>query len=93
MDLEKAVRDIIIEVPVDAYFDVHTVVEKLLQEHDEVYITNIGQYTSAPQYHSKISTVIGMNKDIAELAGKSYSKNIHDKYNECNLFKRLKMTA
>jgi len=90
MDLEKAVREIISGVPSDAFFDVHTVVEKLLQEHDDVYLMNIGHYTSAAQYHSKISAIIAQETDIAERAGDSFSKNIHDKFSECHLFKRKK---
>jgi len=88
MDLEKAVREIISGVPSDAFFDVHTVVEKLLQEHDDVYLMNIGHYTSAAQYHSKISAIIAHETDIAERVGDSFSKNIHDKFSECHLFKR-----
>jgi len=90
MDLEKAVREIISGVPSDAFFDVHTVVEKLLQVHDDVYLMNIGNYTSAAQYHSKISSIIAQETDIAEKAGDSFSKNIHDKFSECHLFKRKK---
>jgi len=90
MDLEKTVRQIIGGVPAGVYFDVHTIVEKLLQEHDDVYMANIGNYTSASQYHSKISSVIAQATDIAEKAGNSYSKNIHDKFSECHLFKSIK---
>ena len=87
MDLEKAVRDIITGIPSDAYFDVHTVIQKLLQEHDDVYLMNVGHYTSAAQYHSKISGIIA-ETGIVDKAGNSFSKNIHDKFSECHLFKR-----
>ena len=90
MDLEQAVRDIISGVPAEVFFDVHTVVEKLLQEHDDVYLMNIGNYTSAAQYHSKISSIIAHEDDIAEKVGDCYSKNIHDKFSECHLFRRKK---
>jgi len=93
MELEKIVRDIITDIPTNAFFDVHTIVEKLLQEHDETYLMNIGNYTNASQYHSKISAIIAQNSDIAEKAGDSYSKNIHDKFSECHLFKRKKHQA
>jgi histone H3/H4 len=86
--LEKAIRSIISGIPADSFFDVHMVIQKLLQEHDEVYLVNIGKYTSAAQYHAKISSIIGADIDLAECAGKSYSKNIHDKFSECNIFKR-----
>jgi len=88
MDLEKAIREMIFSIPLGMYFDVHTVVEKLLQEHDDVYLTNVGHYTSAAQYHSKISSLIAHDTDIVEKAGNSYSKNIHDKFSECHLFRR-----
>ena len=90
MDLEKAIREIISGIPADVYFDVHTVTQKLLQDHDDVYLSNIGHYTSAGQYHAKISTLIGQDTDIVQKVGNSYSKNIHDKFSECHLFKRIK---
>ena len=87
MEMEKTVRDIIIGIPSDMYFDVHTIVEMLLQEHDEVYLTNVGHYTSAAHYHSKISTIVAENTDIVERIGNSFSKNIHDKFTDCHLFR------
>jgi len=91
--LERAIRNIIVGIPIDAFFDVHMVIQKLLQEHDEEYLANIGNYTSAAQYHAKISTIIGTDTDLVESIGKSYSKNIHDKFSECNLFKRKSKTS
>ncbi|MDR0513473.1 MAG: hypothetical protein LBG93_10335 [Treponema sp.] len=90
MSLGKTVRDIVQSIPCEVAFDVHTVVEKLLQEHDEIYLANIGHYGSAAQYHAKISSVIAQNADLADQIGNSYSKNIHDKFSECHLFRRKK---
>jgi len=90
MELEKAVREIISGIPAGVYFDVHTIVERLLQEHDEAYLMSVGNYTSAAQYHSKISAIIAHELDLVEKAGDSYSKNIHDKFSECHLFRRKK---
>ncbi|MCL1818474.1 MAG: hypothetical protein FWG35_06045 [Spirochaetaceae bacterium] len=90
MDLEKAIRHIVSGIPVGTFFDVHTVTQKLLQDHDDVYLANTGNYTSAAQYHSKISTIIAQETDKVEKAGNSFSKNIHDKFSECHLFKRIK---
>ena len=89
MNLETAIRKTIGTMPSGAYFDVHTVIQKLLQEHDDVYLMKVGHYTSAAQYHSKISAIIGQDSDIVEKVGNSYSKNIHDKFSECHLFKRI----
>ena len=88
MDLENAIRNIISGIPAGTFFDVHTITQKLLQDHDDVYLANIGNYTSAALYHSKISGIIAQETDKVEMAGKSYSKNIHDKFSECHLFKR-----
>ena len=88
--LEKTIHEILFDIPLGMFFDVHTVVEKLLQEHDDVYLTNVGHYTSAAQYHSRISAIIAHETDLVEKAGNSYSKNIHDKFSECHLFKRKK---
>ncbi|MCL2232293.1 MAG: OmpA family protein [Treponema sp.] len=90
MELEKAIREIIGGIPAGAHFDVHTVVEKLLQEHDETYLMSVGNYTSAAQYHSKISAIIAHEVELVEKVGDSYSKNIHDKFSECHLFRRKK---
>jgi len=88
MELERVIRKLLLDIPAGLFFDVHVIVEKLLQEHDGVYLTNVGQYTSAAQYHAKISTIISQNTALVEMAGKSYSKNIHEKFSECHLFKR-----
>jgi hypothetical protein len=88
MDLEKAIREIITKIPAETFFDVHTITQMLLQEHDNVYLSNIGNYTSAAQYHSKISTIIAHENDLVDKTGISFSKNIHDKFSECHLFRR-----
>ena len=87
-NLENAIREIILYIPLGAFFDVHTIVEILLQQHDEVYLTNVGNYTTAAQYHSRISFIIAHYADLVEKEGDSYSKNIHDKFSECHLFRR-----
>ncbi|MCL2792013.1 MAG: hypothetical protein FWD87_02880 [Spirochaetaceae bacterium] len=90
MDLEQAVKKIISGIPHDTFFDVHAVIQKMLQEHDEAYLMSVGNYTNAAHYHSKISAIIAHNADLAEKVGNSYSKNIHDKFSECHIFKRKK---
>ena len=89
MNLEKTIREIISGIPSGTFFDLHTVVLKMLKEHDEVYLSNTGGHTSIAQYHSKISSIVGQITDLVEIAGNSYSKNIHDKFSECHLFKRI----
>ena len=88
MELEKSIREIISAVPGGDYIDLHTIVSRLLQLHDEIYFTNIGNYTTAAQYHSKISSIVTDMTDIVELVGKSYSRNIHFNFSECNIFRK-----
>jgi len=90
MEMENAIREIISAVPAGDYFDLHTIVSRLLQTHDEIYFVHIGNYTNAAQYHSKISSIVANMTDIVELVGKSYSRNIHFNFSECNLFRKKK---
>ncbi|MCL2381523.1 MAG: hypothetical protein FWC64_08000 [Treponema sp.] len=86
-DMKKAIRDIISGIPLGAYFDVHAVIQKMLQEHDDVYLMNVGNYTTAAHYHSRISAIIA-ETGMVDKAGNSCSKNIHAKFSECHLFRR-----
>jgi len=90
MEMENAIREIISAVPAGNYFDLHTIVSRLLQTHDEIYFAHIGNYTNAAQYHSKISSIVANMSDVVELVGKSYSRNIHFNFSECNLFRKKK---
>ena len=90
MTLEIAIRQILSGIPADHYVDVHTIIQLMLQDHDDVYITNVGNYTAASQYHSKISSIIAQETDLVEMIGNSYSRNIHYKFGENHLFRRKK---
>jgi len=88
-ELRNTILEIIFCIPAGAYFDVHTVVKMLLQQYDNVYLKNIGNYTSAEDYHARISDIVGHYTNMTERVGKAYSKDIHKKFGECYLFRRL----
>jgi len=90
MELEDAIREIVSPIPAGDYVDLHTIVSRLLQTHDDIYFANIGNYQTAGQYHSKISSIVAEMTDVVELVGKSYSRNIHFNFSECNIFKKKK---
>ena len=88
--LEKAVKKIIMEIEPGRYFDTHTIILLLFKNYHDVYLTSIGNYTTTKTYHSAISKMVGANKELAELAGNSFSKNVFDHFSECHLWYRKK---
>ena len=88
--LEKTVRKIINSIEPGCYFDTHTVILLLLQKNHDEYLLGAGNHASTKPYHSTISKIIKKNDDLAEEAGKSYSKNVLDHFSECHLWLRKK---
>jgi hypothetical protein len=86
--LENTIRGIIKPIAAGYYFDTHTVIALLIQQYNDVYLLNTGNYTATDQYHSKISTLIGSNSDMVDSVGKAYSKNVLDNFSECNIWIR-----
>jgi len=86
--LEKAIRKIIQSIELGYYFDTHTVISLLLQKHHDVYLLGSKNYTSTRLYHAAISNMVKSNKDLIKDIGKAFSKNVHDNFNECHLWKR-----
>jgi hypothetical protein len=88
--LEKAIREIIVSIPSGLYFDSHTVIFMLLQQYSDEYLCGVRHYNTTETYHSEISKNVGSNGDLVEDTGTdAYSKNIHDKFTECRLWKRV----
>jgi hypothetical protein len=87
--LEKAIREIIESIKPGWYFDSHTVIFLLLQEHSDEYLSGAEGYTSTELYHSEISKIVQSNSDLVEDTGKeACSKNIRDNFTECRLWLR-----
>jgi hypothetical protein len=87
--LKDAIREIIESINPGWYFDSHTVIFLLLQEHSDEYLSGAEGFASTELYHSGISKIVQSNSDLIEDTGMEvYSKNIHDNFSECRLWLR-----
>jgi hypothetical protein len=88
-ELKDAIREIIKSIKQGFYFDSHTVIFMLLQKHSDEYLLGARTYTTTETYHSEISKIVQSNSDLVEDTGKeACSKNIHDEFSECRLWRR-----
>ena len=87
IQLETCVRNIVRdEVPFNHLFDSHMVIQRMLQQYPDEYISNVGTYTTILQYHGRIAQEIGkLEGTLIERMGRSYSQNTKN-----NFSKRLK---
>jgi hypothetical protein len=89
-ELKDAIRKIIKSIKRGYYFDSHTVILMLLQKHHDTYLLGSKRHKTTDLYHSAISRMVKGNKDLVEDSkGESFSKNVHDNFNECHLWKRI----
>ena len=86
--LEKEIKKIIQSIKLGYYFDAHTVISLLLQKHHDVYLLGSKNYTSTRLYHAAISRMVKANTGLVKNIGKSYSKNVLDKFSGCHLWQR-----
>jgi len=88
-ELKDAIRGIIEQrIKQGYYFDSHTVISLLLQEHHDTYLLGFGSYTSTELYHSAISRMV-KDSNLVDDIGESFSKNVLDNFSECHLWKRI----
>ena len=89
-ELKETIRKIIEQrIKQGYYFDSHTVILMLLQDHHDTYLFGFEGHKTTELYHSAISRMVKQNSDLVEDIGESFSKNVHDNFNECHLWKRI----
>jgi len=87
--LEKEIKKIIRSIESGYYFDTHTVILLLLQNHHDIYLSGFENYKTTKLYHAAISKMVKSNGDLVEDIGESFSKNVLDNFSECHLWKRI----
>ena len=88
-ELKDAIREIIEQrIKQGYYFDSHTVILLLLQNHHDTYLLGFEGHKTTELYHSEISKMIKQNSDLVEDIGEAFSKNVLDNFNECHLWRR-----
>lgn len=92
--MKTAIRSFIDnEVKTGQYFDSHTVIEYLIQNHANLYLQGAGGKNTVETYHGRIAKIIdnlldNNNNKIANNIGIAISKNIKDKFSECHLWQK-----
>ena len=87
-ELKEATREIIESIGQGYYFDTHTVILLLLQEHHDTYLSGFGSNTTTELYHAAISGMVKSNGDLVEDIGEAFSKNVLDNFSKCHLWRR-----
>jgi len=88
--MENIVKNIIAEIQSGYFFDAHFVISKLVEEHSDDYLSEYRGGSTA-SYHGYLARLIkGFEGTLVEQQeGMSWSKNIHNNYSDCSLWKRL----
>jgi len=71
------------EIRKGCVFDAHSIIEYLIQNHSDVYLSSYRNGWTTAFYHSEISkTIADFEKTIIKRLGESWSLNIHKKFSE-----------
>lgn len=74
------------EIPKECIFDAHTIINYLIQNHNDIYLSSCNNKWTTAFYHSEISkTIATLEGSILKRLGESWSRNInsHFSQNKC----------
>ena len=82
--MKNHIQNIIVSViPKGCIFDAHSIIEYLLQNHSDVYLSSFHNGWTTEYYHSEISkTIASFEGRIINRVGQCWSQNIHNKFTE-----------
>lgn len=82
--MEQIIHSIIQnEIPKGCIFDAHSVIEYLIQNQSDIYLSSHQNNWTTEFYHSEISkTIASFEGTIIKRVGESWSLNIHKKFTE-----------
>ncbi|GMO31409.1 MAG: hypothetical protein Ta2F_06820 [Termitinemataceae bacterium] len=84
----NTITEIITKIPSGAIFDSHTIIEYLLMNNSDKYLSCFSGATTE-SYHGQIGKIIdGFNGVSIDHIGKSWSKNIHQNFSDCTCWKK-----
>ncbi len=88
--METIIKKIITEIKSGYFFDAHFVIYNLVEEYSDNYLSEYSGGSTA-SYHGRLAQLIKgfEGKLVEQQEGMSWSKNIHNNYSECSLWKRL----
>lgn len=69
------------KIPRGSIFDAHSIIEYLIQNHSDIYLSSYQNGWSTEYYHSEISkTIAAFEGSILKRQGECWSLNIHKKF-------------
>lgn len=90
--VREGIRRVIKQVPRDHYFDSHTVIAYLLQNQPDNYLryAKSSRADTIKLIHANLAKVIKslVKEGIIKNVGKSWSKNIKDKFSKCHCWQK-----
>lgn len=92
-NLKKVIEAILKEeIKTGLYFDAHTIICILIQQHSDEYLTAFknSNYSDTKTYHSAISKAVKSFSALVEDTNTDcYSRQIHDDFGVNSLYKRI----
>lgn len=87
--MDNVINDIISLIPKGCVFDAHTIIQIMLEQYSDEYLSNYCK-GSTNLYHGYISECIAkLNGKGIEQKGMSWSRNIHGKYSLCTYWVKV----
>ena len=82
--MESTIKTIIqSEIPKECIFDAHTIINYLIQNHNNIYLSTKKNNWTTAFYHSEISkTIATFEESILKRLGESWSININNQYSQ-----------
>ncbi|WP_417200558.1 hypothetical protein [Bizionia sp.] len=82
--MENAIQNIIkTKIPKGCIFDAHTIIEHLIQNDSDIYLSTYQNNWTTKYYHSEISKKItSLEEILIKRQGDSWSQNIHNKFTQ-----------
>ena len=88
--METIIATIISEIPINSYFDTHTVISRIMEEYHDEYLKGFQGFSSTELYHASIGKLISkLENTRVEKVGDGYSKNVKGLYSSVTCWKRL----
>jgi hypothetical protein len=92
--MKSAIRAIVDKVPRLCIFDSHFVINQLIKESSDQYLSFAGRFAAGKRptlpSHSQIGQEIKrLGGKVVEIVGPAWSENIHTKPSRCTCWKKL----
>jgi len=78
------------EIPKGCIFDAHSIIEYLIQNHSDIYLSTYKNGWTTEYYHSEISKlIVEFENVIITRIGESWSINLHKKFSKNTCWAKL----